>query len=62
HGFSPELTLRIAKKHREMGIKSQWKIFSDAEHGFFHKLHRPVQKMALEDFCKFLDGELETEF
>lgn len=62
HGFSPELTLKIAKKHREMGIKSQWKIFPDAEHGFFHKLHRPVQKMALEDFCKFLDGELETEF
>ncbi len=60
--FSSEHTLKIAKEHRSMGIETHWKVFKGVEHGFFYELVRPSQKEAFEDFCKFLDGELETEF
>ena len=58
--FPSELTLKIARQHRAMGIKTHWKVFHGVEHGFFHALNRPSQWAALEDFCLFLDGKLET--
>lgn len=59
--FPSELTLKIARQHRAMGIKTHWKVFPGVEHGFFHALNRPSQWKALEDFCLFLDGKLETD-
>lgn len=60
--FPSHLTLKLAKQHREMGIETHWKQFKGVEHGFFYELVRPSQKEAFEDFCKFLEGELETDF
>ncbi|MBQ9337820.1 MAG: alpha/beta hydrolase [Lentisphaeria bacterium] len=60
HLFPSEDTLKIAKKQREMGIPSQWKVYHRVEHGFFYDLKRKMQIEAFEDFCKFLEGKLET--
>lgn len=62
NAFLPEHTLKIAKKHREYGINTQWKMYSKVEHGFFSQLTRPVQLEAFEDFCDFADGLLNTQF
>ena len=59
--FPSEHTLKIAKKQREMGINSQWKVYDKVEHGFFYELKRKSQLQAFEDICLFLDGKLETE-
>ena len=40
NAFLPEHTLKIAKKHREYGINTQWKMYSKVEHGFFSQLSR----------------------
>ena len=53
-------TLEICKKHREMGISSQWKVYTRMEHGFFYELQRNGQKETFEDICLFLEGKLET--
>lgn len=53
-------TLEICKKHREMGIASQWKVYTRMEHGFFYELQRNGQKETFEDICLFLEGKLET--
>lgn len=60
HIFMPEYTLKVAKKHRALGINSQWKIYKGVEHGFFYELKRKAQIEAFEDICSFLDGKLET--
>lgn len=60
--FPSDLTLKLAREHRALGIPSQWKVFRRVEHGFFYELKRPSQLEAFEDFCRFLDGNLETEF
>ena len=60
HLFPSEDTLKIAKAQREMGIGSQWKVYHRVEHGFLYELKRKMQIEAFEDFCKFLDDELET--
>lgn len=60
--FPSHLTLELAKRQREYGLKTHWKVFKGVEHGFFYELKRPSQLEALEDLCKFVDGELETEF
>ena len=57
HMFMPEHTLEIVKKHREYGIKSQWKVYKNMEHGFFYELKRNAQKEAFADICDFLDGK-----
>lgn len=62
HLFPVDLTLEIARKHREMGIPSQWKNYSRMEHGFFFDLARPKQREAFEDTCLFLEGKLQTSF
>ena len=55
--FMPDKTYEIVKKHRVMGINSQWKIYKDMEHGFFYELKRNAQKEAFEDICNYLDGK-----
>ncbi|MBQ4631654.1 MAG: alpha/beta hydrolase [Clostridia bacterium] len=62
NAFLPEHTLKIAKKHREYGINTQWKMYSKVEHGFFSQLTRPAQLEAFEDFCDYVDGLLNTQF
>lgn len=60
HLFPSDLTLKIVRAHREMGIPSQWKVYERMEHGFLFGLERPKQREAFEDLCKFLEGTLET--
>ena len=60
HMFPNEYTLEIVKKHREIGIQSQWKVYEKAEHGFFFDFSRKMQRETFEDICKFLEGKLET--
>ena len=62
HLFPTELTLEIARKHREMNIASQWKVYTRVEHGFFYELKRKMQLEAFDDVCKFIEGKLETDF
>lgn len=57
--FMPEYTLEIVKKHRDMGINSQWKIYKGVEHGFFFCLDRIAQREAFEDLCLYADGKLD---
>ncbi|MBQ2741287.1 MAG: alpha/beta hydrolase fold domain-containing protein [Oscillospiraceae bacterium] len=57
HLFPSELTKKIADKHSEFKIKSQWKVYPGVEHGFFYELKRPSQLAAFEDFCKFIERE-----
>lgn len=58
--FMSELTLDIVRKHREMGINSQWKIYKRMEHGFFYELKRSGQLAAIDDICTCLTTGLET--
>ena len=58
--FYSEHTLKIAKKHREMGIQTHWKVYHLMEHGFFYELRRKGQKDAFRDICLFLEDKLET--
>ena len=60
HLFLSEHTLRVVKRHREMGIRSHWKVYEKVEHGFFYELKRKRQLEAFEDICLYLDGKLET--
>ena len=60
HLFPSELTLEIARKHRAMGIASQWKVYPRVEHGFFYELKRKMQLEAFDDVCKFLEDKLES--
>ncbi len=62
HLFPSEHTLKIARKQREMGINSHWKVYPKVEHGFFYELKRKAQLEAFEDICSFLDNKLETSF
>ena len=57
HMFPSSMNLEIVKEHNRMGIPSQWKIYRNAEHGFFYSLDRPVQREAFEDIMRFADGE-----
>ena len=62
HLFPSELTLELAKRQREMGINSQWKVYKRVEHGFLYELKRKAQLEAFEDLCAFLEDKLETDF
>ena len=59
--FMPQYTLEVVKKHRAMGINSQWKMYRGVEHGFFFDLTRIAQRQALEDICNFADGKFFTD-
>ena len=61
HVFLPEHTLHIAKQQRNYGVQSQWKMYDKMEHGFLFELKRAKQKEAFEDFCLFVEGQLNTE-
>ncbi len=56
HLFPSYLTKTIVEKHNSWGIKSFWKVYSKAEHGFFYNLTRNSQLEALEDICRFVDN------
>ena len=62
HLFPSELTLELAKRQREKGINSQWKVYKRVEHGFLYELKRKAQLEAFEDLCAFLEDKLETDF
>ncbi len=62
HLFDSRLTHKIAVRHREMNIGTQWKVYERVEHGFFYELKRKMQLEAFEDFCLFLENKLETPF
>ncbi len=55
HMFPPEMNLAIVEKMRGMGIKSEWKIYPTAEHGFIYDLSRRVQQEAFTDILAFLE-------
>ena len=61
HLFDPRLNLKIARKHRELGIKSHWKMYDRVEHGFTYDFSREMAKLAFENLCSFLENKLETE-
>ena len=61
HLFPPEETLAVCRKHREMGIPSQWRVYEAMEHGFLFELRRKGQKAAFADMCAFLERKLDTE-
>ena len=62
HLFDSRLNKKIAIAHREMGIKTHWKVYERVEHGFLYELTRKMQKAAFEDICLFLEDKLETDF
>ena len=55
HMFPPEMNWELVRKQRELGISSQWKMYTNAEHGFFYDLTRRQQKEFYRDFRSFLD-------
>ena len=55
HLFPSEHTKKLVALHNEWGIKSYWKVYSKAEHGFFFELTRKSQLEALEDICHYID-------
>ena len=62
HLFASEKTRRVAQKHRQMGIATQWKIYPKAVHGFFYELTWESPLQAMDDICLFIDGKLTTDF
>ncbi len=54
HMFPPEKNREIVQQHREWGIRSEWKVYKNMEHGFFYELTRRQQKELFEDIVSFL--------
>lgn len=61
HLFPSKDTLAVCRAHREMGIRSEWRVYEAMEHGFLFELRRRAQKDAFADVCAFLEGGLTTE-
>lgn len=57
HMFPPEATLRFVAEQRKLGVKSAWKKYPMAEHGFLYAVRYPVQKRAFADMVRFLADE-----
>ena len=55
--FMPEATLRFAEEQWKLGVKSVWKKYPMAEHGFLYAVRYPVQKRAFADMVRFLGDE-----
>ena len=56
HMFPSAMTREIVRRHNEMNIPSEWKVYRDAEHGFFYNLDRAVQREAFEDILRFVEA------
>ena len=54
--FPSDKTKLIFKRHRELGIRSKWKVYSGMEHGFFYELSRAGQQDAFRDICEFIEN------
>ena len=51
------MTLELVREHNSLGIPSQWKVYKNAEHGFFYSLERPVQRKVFDDIQRFIAGK-----
>ena len=56
HMFPSAMTREIVRRHNEMNIPSEWKVYRAAEHGFFYSLDRAVQREAFEDILRFVEA------
>ena len=57
HVFMSDRTHDFVAAQRELGVKSVWKSYPMAEHGFMYAVRYPVQKRAFQDFLHFLANE-----
>lgn len=57
HMFPSSMTLELVREHNSLGIPSQWKVYKNAEHGFFYSLERPVQREVFDDIQRFIAGK-----
>ncbi len=56
HMFPLRLIKQAVEKLNSLGVRAQYKIYANAEHGFFYELTRKCQKDAYRDFMDFLDS------
>lgn len=56
HMFPNRLTQALVERLQKMGVSAHWRVYPDAEHGFFHEVRRKSQKMALQDVLSFVSG------
>jgi acetyl esterase/lipase len=54
HMFPLPLTKKMVAKMKECGVKSSYKVYAAAEHGFFYDVKRRVQKEAFADIISFI--------
>ncbi len=57
HMFPTRYNREFVRRHQEMGIPSQLKVYPNMEHGFLYSLERPRQREAFEDLIRFVCGE-----
>ena len=55
--FPPEINFEFVKKQQALGVKSFWKKYPMAEHGFVYDIVYPVQQKAFADIVRFLKDE-----
>ena len=49
------MTYALVEKHWQYKINSWFKVYADAEHGFFYATSRTCQREAFEDFIRFVE-------
>ncbi len=54
HMFPSAMTADFVRRQRALGVPSEWKLYTMAEHGFFYALTRRQQQEAFRDMLAFL--------
>ena len=55
HDFPSKMNYALVEKHWKYKINSWFKVYADAEHGFFYATTRTCQREAFEDFIRFTE-------
>ena len=61
HMFPLKYIVQFTEKMRAMGRRAEYKIYKNAEHGFFYDVTRRQQKEAFADILKFIRSLPEKE-
>lgn len=61
HMFPLKYTVQFVEKMRSLGRRAEYKIYKNAEHGFFYDVTRRQQKEAFADILKFISSLPEKE-
>jgi len=56
HMFPLALTKQMIARMRKCGVKSKYKVYAGAEHGFFYDVTRRQQKEAFRDILNFIES------